>query len=474
MTTNDPPHLLDASEQFERAKAFLRRTLRSSWLVLLMILIGASACAIFFEVRSPRYRSETVMMYSEGIRATDPGAGPAATPQATAIRLREMLLSRARLEQMIRRFHLYPKIVKQYGYIDAVEELREHMDFRAPGGDTYTIAFEGASPVQARDVTAALAESLIAEDKTLRRDKARKVRDFLQGARKESDDELKKTELALAEFLAAHPGFALDSMLLMPGAPPTGAAIRAAEAEKPAPQRSARLGAFSRPGVLTPAAPAAAGPAVPADIASERARAEADLHAARADLADKLARYTPQHPDALAAAARVDRADARVRSAQSAINSAIAAQPAPRSSPPTEAKPQQPPPRRMMRPPPAPKKEAAPQDLVALETDWSKLVRGVNEARTRHEQLEANLFKAEIAASSESGGQAVQVAVVDPAYLPTREVPPGRLTLIGIFMVLSLVLGAGLAMLKAVLDDRIYGKKELDGVGPLLVAVPKG
>lgn len=128
-----------------------------------------------------------------------------------------------------------------------------------------------------------------------------------------------------------------------------------------------------------------------------------------------------------------------------------------------------------MRPPPAPKKkEAAPQDLVALETDWSKLVRGVNEARTRHEQLEANLFKAEIAASSESGGQAVQVAVVDPAYLPTREVPPGRLTLIGIFMVLSLVLGAGLAMLKAVLDDRIYGKKELDGVGPLLVAVPKG
>jgi hypothetical protein len=41
-------------------------------------------------------------------------------------------------------------------------------------------------------------------------------------------------------------------------------------------------------------------------------------------------------------------------------------------------------------------------------------------------------------------------------------------------MVLSLVLGAGLAMLKAVLDDRIYGKKELDGIGPLLVAVPKG
>src|SRR5687767_13746335 len=140
MTTNDPVHLLDASEQFERAKAFFRRTLRSSWLVLLMILIGASACAIFFEVRSPRYRSETVMMYSEGIRATDPGAGPATTPQATAIRLREMLVSRARLEQVIRRFHLYPKIVKRYGYIDAVEEFREHMDFRAPGGDTYTIA----------------------------------------------------------------------------------------------------------------------------------------------------------------------------------------------------------------------------------------------------------------------------------------------------------------------------------------------
>jgi hypothetical protein len=113
------------------------------------------------------------------------------------------------------------------------------------------------------------------------------------------------------------------------------------------------------------------------------------------------------------------------------------------------------------------------RELVAIETQWSRLTRGATEARQRQDLVEARLFEADIAASSESGGHGLQMTVIDPAFLPLRPVPPGRTTVVAIFVGLSLVFGLFGAVLCAALDDHVYGARDLAAFGVVLVEVPK-
>jgi uncharacterized protein involved in exopolysaccharide biosynthesis len=83
------------------------------------------------------------------------------------------------------------------------------------------------------------------------------------------------------------------------------------------------------------------------------------------------------------------------------------------------------------------------------------------------------LFKADILASSEGGGHGVQVNVIDPAYLPLRPLPPGRLTILLMFVGASLVIGAVIAVARASMDERLLRGADLEGIAEILVEVPR-
>jgi hypothetical protein len=122
---------------------------------------------------------------------------------------------------------------------------------------------------------------------------------------------------------------------------------------------------------------------------------------------------------------------------------------------------------------PAANNVTKPAELVELETEWFRLTRAVTEARQRQAQVEAALFKADMWASSEGGGHGVQVQVIDPAFLPQRALPPGRTTIVAIFLGLAFALGMMIAMVRALLDDRIYGARDAESITTLIVEVPR-
>jgi uncharacterized protein involved in exopolysaccharide biosynthesis len=483
----------DAREQMDRALAFGRRTLRFFWILAATLLVGALACGVFFLVKKPAYRSETVLLYSEPIRTAADTPEAAANPRNTALRLEELLLSRSQLEKLIQRYDLYPDRVREYGIVDGVAEFKKHIQFRAPGGDTFSVAFEGTSAEQAQQVTQSLADTLIHEDTRLKAQQAKVTRDFLDLERKRTEKELQDAEQKLAEFMAKHPRFALDAVMLQPGTPVTGAAIRATMGQPAAPIANAPRLVYQRPverrGNTSADRPAgAAEPSRPVDpqavrrAGEERARAEAALAAARTDLASKQAQFTDAHPDVREARAAVETAQTRLAALAPAADSAgtprvqaseggASAAPArPREGPRAarvseggwvrerggDAKPA------------AARSEA---DLVALETDWATLTRGVNEARQRHDHIDAAFFKADVA-SSESGRDAPQMSIVDPAFLPLRPNPPGRTTIAAIFLGLSLLLGGALMAVAAALDDRICNARDAAQLGEVLAEVP--
>ncbi len=468
----------DPREQYERAVAFVKRSRRFWWMVPLAMLLGGFACGVFLFLRQPDYLSETVILYTEGARPADPNAAPLLNPRNTGVRLREMLFARQRLEAIIEEFDLYPDIVEEQGVIAAVDEFREDIVYKAPGSDTFLIGYRGKSAKQAKGVTERLAESLMLEDGSLRRRQAEMTRDFLDKERSRSEKELKQRERELAEFLADNPGFALDAALLT-GAPSSGAAIRAAEAET----RAQRAGAPPTPGggrsyVIVPGtAPARATPTGPdPQLVAKQQRAEAALTAARQNLIDKQARYTANHPDVRSAKANVARVEGQLKSIEDAVAASLQA--AQSASP--DPVPQQRVVVRRRAPAPEPKTKAEraeqqqiEKDLVALETEWSRLMRGVQESRTRHDQLEASFFKADIAASSEIGGSGIQMQVIDPAFLPGKPLPPGPLTILVAALLVSLMLGTAITAGRTVVDDRLYDARDAAVFAAVLTEVPR-
>jgi len=465
-------------DQIDKSKAFLRRALRFWSSVPLMLAAGAVACAVFFFIRKPMYRSETVVLYSQPAATSGESSEPMGGARNVTLRMKELLMSRPKLERVVGEFGLYPDVRSEIGMGEAVEELKQHIEYRAPGGDTFSIAFLGRSPEQVQGVTKRLAALVIEQDSELRRNQAQVTRDFLTAEKGKTEVVLRSAERELAGFMAKYPRFALDVTPLA-----TGAAIRATTpGVVPGAQH-----APTRMTVLVPRAASSAGVtpkvgdaprpmiATTVDVDSEIARANAAVAAARANLAEQLERYTPAHPDVRAAAAAVERAESRLSTlAAAAPVKAPSEAPAPSS---TESFAQAPAPRAASASapvvPPAADPATSSRDVVALETEWLKLTRAATEARQRYDQVSAALFKADIVASSESGGRGVQMTVIDPAYLPTRPLPPGRGLIAAIFLGVAFMLGAALALIRAVLDDRIFEAPDVRSPVPLLVAIPR-
>jgi hypothetical protein len=474
VTTLEKPQDPELSEQLLRVRAFLKRALRFWPSVVLTLALGGLAFGVFSHFRQPTYRSETVILYVER-RSTDDEARVENAQQAVTVRLKELLFARPNLERVVTKFGLYPQTRDTYGMVDAIEELKKHVEFRAPGGDTFSIAFEGSSPNEAQRVTAELARLVIDGDSELRKSQARVALDFLAGERKTREAELRDAEEQLASFMAQHPRFALDATPLA-----NGAAIRASMGANPAaPTRQWAVAA--RPaapaGAQSPAAATGAASGAGGGNGAEEARARAALAAANEDLTEKLAHYTPAHPDVKAAEAAVQRANERLAAVASAPAPKLAAEPAAEAA-------------RVASPAPAPRapgaialgpRAVAPapagngrnQGLVEMETDWLKLTRAVTEARQRQDQIEAQLFRADIQVSSERGGHGAQVNVIDPAFLPQRPLPPGRTTIAVLFLAGSLLLGALVALVRAAFDERVLAASDVADLGEVLAEIPR-
>ncbi|MCU1279582.1 MAG: Lipopolysaccharide biosynthesis chain length determinant protein, partial [bacterium] len=149
-------------DRLDRVFAIVRRTGRFIVPALLVAIIGSGAAVGYAMARQRIYKSETLILFREGTRAGEVAAvadEPGDRAQRLGLRLKEMVLSRTRLEQIITSSRLYGDIIFDRGMVDAVEELRKHVGFRVQDGDTFGLSFEGSNPERVKDVTAKLAEA---------------------------------------------------------------------------------------------------------------------------------------------------------------------------------------------------------------------------------------------------------------------------------------------------------------------------
>ena len=484
-----------ARDRLDRIATIVERATRF-WLPAGLVVIVGSAAGLGFAFTRPRiYKSETLILYREGIRSTDLGGPDQGGDPARklGLKLKEMVLSRTQLQKVIDDYRLYPAIVEDRGYVDAVDEMRNHIAFRVKDGDTFGLSFEGEDPRRVQTVTAALADTLINENSRSHAEQAEVTKEFLDTEKQHVEKELKDKETELAKFLAKHPEFAKETAQATNQA---GTAIRAAEKSKSQKATDPTLLALEREAAriqerlgVPVTHKKKEDPTVDPKLAAEKQAAEADVQAAQKDLADKLAEFTEQHPDVRAAKTRLKTAQERLKRASDAaaasssapkhdeaaeeegiidratlenelrkLNDEIAAHKRKKQS---ESEPNQ------------AGGEAA--KVVALETDWTRLNREVTEARERNQQVQTKQFNASMAESAAASGHNAQMVIVDPAYKPTHPAKPSRSLIAAVGAAASLVLGVVLALGLALLDDRLYDRIDVERlqVIPLLGVVPR-
>ena len=470
------------------AGALARRTLARWPVIVVACLLGTAAAVGAPKIIRPVYSSETLILYQEVIQTDNLlGAQQYATEsrRQMGMRLREMLLSRTNLGQIIEAHNLFPKTVESRGMVDAVEEFRSKIDCRVRENETFRIVYQGEDPDEVFEVTTALSKSLVDQNRQYRTEKAEATRQFLSAEQGRMAADLSDREQKLAEFLAAHPEFAQDAATSTAAGASVRAAARSGTTENTAVAAIDRQLARLRAQLNSPNPIAAAGPPMDPKAAAELEAAEGALTAANTKLAAARAKYTEQHPDVVAAKGEVQRATERAARARAAARASSGAAPPPTSdqdvrerlrgeiarlegqrararkgqSAATVDEPE----------------EAEGNNVVTLETRYATLNRELMEAREQYEQIQTRLFRATMVASVEASGQASQMVVVDEAYKPIRPTRRGARRTSAMAMGLMLAFGVCIAFGLGFLDDRVYDERDIRklDLGPIRHVIPR-
>ena len=489
----DPPEGIDALlDQLERMRPVWRR-IRRNWTWGLLGVLAATLVvgAYAFFVFRPPYKSEAVIFYQ-------PDINPESLGQQTAGRvdpnfLRELVFRRGRLESLVHEMGLHEDTVEDYGIGVAVQELERDISFKPVGKSTFRLSYIGDSPEGARDVTAWLANHLVEEESDRRRQQAVQSKEFLDEELARTSDELAKHEAKLGEFIARHPRFATANNEAAREAKLSGGQRTASTPSSPS----------SKKRYVVRHVPAGDGQSSPAPfvdvepdptLVKQRQAALDELTNATRGLADVRRSYTDAHPDVVSAIARVATAEQQVKAATEAVNASTAtqlyAQAAPPEPTPTE-------PRRVAVRVPVPASEPEktaksatdatsgkpttleeleamdPSELGAVETEWMRLKRAVDEAQNRQTRLAAESFRAEVQSRSQSSGHGARAVILDAAYVPDEPMR-SRLFFGKIWAPLAALLAALIVLGRAIVDDRVCCADDLDELDavPMLAAIP--
>jgi uncharacterized protein involved in exopolysaccharide biosynthesis len=466
--------------------------------LLVLLLAGGAALTVAMHVQRV-YRSECTVLAKPRIRTDDrddSSSSPLEMSRQSG-RLKDMLTTRARLEGAVRKFGLYPETTSTKTMLDAVEQMKPHVGFRALDAAQYVISFDGGDPQTVQDVTRYLADSLIDEFAAGDLSVLQREADFLVEEEQGALTGLEAATREITLFLAAHPEFALEAK--QAAATPFGAfAPNPAVAGIPLlpkmsadadPELAALLRERSR---LDGARRDASKKPLEDPIVQAQTEVEAAtkrVAETQADLATK-SNLTEDHPDMRAARLAADAAARRLHEAKVKLASLqqIAASGAP-------ADPSQTPPelaeklrqidaliatRRARsasssaangQPSPTPLAKT----VVDLETEWQRLLRALNEARANHEALKLRTERAKLALEAARAQASERMAVIEPPYRPTHPSKGGRTQVAACGLAMACLLAIAYAALRVTLDDTLVDAEDVEalGIAVVLGVVPR-
>jgi polysaccharide chain length determinant protein (PEP-CTERM system associated) len=449
----------------ELARALRRHPTR----FLAPALVVAAGAAIATARIPDRYQSETlILVVPQRVPETYIQSTVTARIEDRLQTITQQILSRSRLEPLIRTLALYPAERASLPMDDVVERMRRDIDVRLVKGDAFRISYTSTDAGAARQVTERLASLFIEENLRDREVLAEGTDQFLEAqlvdARQRLMDQEKKLEAYRRRYSGQLPSQVQANLQIIQNTElRLQALVESLNRDRDRRAVLERLAAdiAATPVPSTVAAPVAAdGERVPSPPASTTEQ----LETARAALRRLESRLKPTHPDVQYTRRVIGELEAKLAAERNGAEPA--APPAAPLDPALE--------RRLAEMRAEMESldrqiafkhgeeqrlrqavtayEARVEAVPSRESELVDLTRDYNTLQTVYQQLLAKKENSKVAANLERRQIGEQFKVLDPARRPERPVSPNRPLLYALGFVAGLLTAAGLAAVSVFRD----------------------
>ncbi|MBW1895677.1 MAG: hypothetical protein JRI47_01330 [Deltaproteobacteria bacterium] len=454
-----------------------------------------SMATIAYCIMAPRvYKSSTLILIEPQEIPADYVRSTVTTDAASRVNtLKQQVMSRPRLKEIIVRHDLFPKIRANRTMFDAVEAMREHISVEVQeanrGRDTapasFEISYEGENPVNVREVTAAIAYIVIEDDLNLRERQAAGTSRFLEGELKRVLEKLREKEELVRQFKEKNLGLLPEQMennyrilaQLQQNLDSINSSL-----QNTADRKVLLQGQLNRLHTLR-STTVQVGPQIPGSASDETPLSLGEI---RQRLHQLRSRYSDKHPDVIRLTATIARLEKEDRSESSGDR-----------TPPAGSSDTQ----RLMviqREDLATQLELTAQETRGLEEEKKRTSRQIRKYRQRiengpkveqlfldlrrdyeeatenYQSLLEKKLQAELAENLEKTQKGEQFRVLEPANLPQKPSKPNVLKVLGMGFMMALACGLGTAYLKERMDQTFWQSADLEAALdlPVLVTLP--
>ena len=446
-----------------RLRHFVEAPFRRPWHVLVPFALLVLAAGATGFLMPKMYRSTTlIMVESEKMPDSVVQRIATETSERRLVTIQQEILSRTRLEQILKELDPYPGLVSTTA---GVESMRGSIQIGVKGSDAFTISYAHNDPKKAQDVTARLATLFIDESMRAREKQVEDAYQFLDEQVVQARRELELKDTALRQYKERQMGSLPEQtsanlaslQMLQQEQQALEASLRDARLRREALEGN-RSDPLRRMGATGSEAPS-------------------ELSQLRSQLLTLRGRYTEEHPDVQNLKARIQAIERQLAEASrtgtsESVDPGAANQKAQRERVELEIQAIE---ARLAgldermnrfreRVEQAPRTE---QELATLTRDYHKL--NENYLAMLNKKLDAQM-----SARVEKRWKGEHFTILDPAHFPEAAYWPNRPLLLGVGIVLGLLIGLGIAMGAEVLDGSVKDIEDLQAIAPypVLAAIP--
>jgi len=476
MTSNDI-----FNQPAEQVREYWQTLLQHKWQVYFTTLALTLAAIVGISLLPDQYQATTTILVDP--QKVPDEYIPATIKSPLTERLQTItqeVLSATRLQEVIDKWNLYPKMHRSMSSDQLIEYMRGKIKIevkRASGAGpaAFSITYEGENPVVVAQVANELASRFIEWNLQTRQQLAVSTTEFLGDQLVDVKRNLEHQEGQVRAFKMQHLGEMPEHVQANLGnvaqlrAHQTNVNDQLNRLEQERIELQRLPDSASRYGRLAPMTPT-----------SERARLEEEKMRLEGQLFELRKRYTSAHPELTQAQTRLERVNQQLRSlprldaeagkleadnSPAAVRLEIIARQMKRLE--EEQKQVQ-------------SQIAAYQtklDAVPLrEQQFADITRDYDISKEKYKSLLSKKFSADMAADLERKQRGERFTVLDPARPPEKPIKPNRRAYMGVAFLAALVFSFGLVLVKEMLDTTIKAERHLTGLVPdsvvLMASIP--
>ena len=189
------------SEKVFNIENYLKMGLRRKWYIIIAFALCMIISLGVYQFLPKEYRAKTVILVRVQKVAESYVPSPIVEPVASRLHtISQEILSRTRLERIIKEFNLYPDKINKTTAEEIVELMKQKIDIKVQQPDAFSISFDGREPETVMNVTNKLASMFIEENLKFRESRVEGTSQFISRELQAVESSLKKKDETLRRY----------------------------------------------------------------------------------------------------------------------------------------------------------------------------------------------------------------------------------------------------------------------------------